>query len=155
MRRTKHQVTSGEDLFVGIDLHKIRWHVTIRDDGPGVVQRQHSRDMGSSAPRFGPICLPSSGGGLWSRIFWVPAHDRLVDHGIPRLVTPPSLVPQEYGNRVKTDRRDTRKLAHLLAKGMNGSGFAVRRNATIVRWCAGVGNCSETECGLRAASRRS
>jgi len=30
MRLAKHQVTSGEDLFVGIDLHKHRWHVTIR-----------------------------------------------------------------------------------------------------------------------------
>jgi transposase len=34
------------------------------------------------------------------------------------MVTPPSLLPQEYGNRVKTDRRDSRKLAYLLAKGM-------------------------------------
>ncbi|MGW8224017.1 MAG: hypothetical protein ACWGP1_17855 [Syntrophobacteria bacterium] len=30
MRRPKHQVTCEEDLFVGIDLHKHRWHVTIR-----------------------------------------------------------------------------------------------------------------------------
>jgi hypothetical protein len=30
MRRPKHQVTSGEDLFIGIDLHKHRWDVTIR-----------------------------------------------------------------------------------------------------------------------------
>ena len=30
MRRPKHQMTNGEDLFVGIDLHKQRWHVTIR-----------------------------------------------------------------------------------------------------------------------------
>ena len=30
MRRPKHQVASEEDLFVGIDLHKNRWHVTIR-----------------------------------------------------------------------------------------------------------------------------
>jgi hypothetical protein len=30
MRRPKHQVISEEDLFVGSDLHKIRWHVTIR-----------------------------------------------------------------------------------------------------------------------------
>ena len=30
MRHSKHQVTSEEDLFVGIDLHKQRWHVTIR-----------------------------------------------------------------------------------------------------------------------------
>jgi hypothetical protein len=33
--------------------------------------------------------------------------DNLVVHNIPYLVTPPSLVPQEYGNSVKTDRRDT------------------------------------------------
>ncbi len=30
MRRSKDQVTNEEDLFVRIDLHKIRWHVTIR-----------------------------------------------------------------------------------------------------------------------------
>jgi hypothetical protein len=30
MRHPKHQVTSKEDLFVGIDLHKNRWHITIR-----------------------------------------------------------------------------------------------------------------------------
>jgi hypothetical protein len=30
MRRSQDQVTSEEDLFVGIDLHKDRWHVTIR-----------------------------------------------------------------------------------------------------------------------------
>jgi hypothetical protein len=29
MRRPKNQITGGEDLFVGIDLHKNRWHVTI------------------------------------------------------------------------------------------------------------------------------
>jgi transposase len=34
------------------------------------------------------------------------------------MVTPPSLVPQEYGNLVKTDQRDSRKLEHLLAKGL-------------------------------------
>jgi hypothetical protein len=30
MKRPKNQITGGEDLFVGIDLHKIGWHVTIR-----------------------------------------------------------------------------------------------------------------------------
>jgi transposase len=42
----------------------------------------------------------------------------MVDSGIDCLVTPPSLVPIEYGNRVKTDRRDSQKLAYLLAKGL-------------------------------------
>ncbi len=33
------------------------------------------------------------------------------------IVIPPSLLPREYGNRVKADRRDRRKSAYLLAKG--------------------------------------
>jgi transposase len=48
--------------------------------------------------------------------YWL--HDRLTEYGAECIVTPPSLIPQEYGNRVKTDRRDSRKLAFFLAKGM-------------------------------------
>jgi hypothetical protein len=33
MRNPKHQVTGKEDLFIGIDLHKHRWHVIIRTVG--------------------------------------------------------------------------------------------------------------------------
>ncbi len=48
--------------------------------------------------------------------FWL--HDRLRAYGAGCAVTPPSLVPWESGNRVKTDKRDSRKLALLLAKEM-------------------------------------
>jgi transposase len=44
--------------------------------------------------------------------------DLLNQYGVECIVTPPSLIPQEYGNRVKTDRLDSRKLAHFLAKGL-------------------------------------
>ena len=58
-------------------------------------------------------------------------HDRLVAHNIPCIVTHPSLVPQEYGNRVKTDRRDSSQLARLLAKGvLTRVWVPVRRNFT-------------------------
>jgi transposase len=46
--------------------------------------------------------------------FWL--FDHLTDYGVDCIVTPPSLIPREHGNRVKTDRRDSAKLAHLLAK---------------------------------------
>jgi len=36
--------------------------------------------------------------------FWL--HDRVVAYGVHCIVTTPSLLPQEYGNRVKTDRRE-------------------------------------------------
>jgi transposase len=118
MRRPKHQITNGEEVFVGIDLHKQRWHVTIRTRNvelfsasiPGTwesLQRVLNRYHGHQ------LQAVSEAGYFGFRL-----HDRLVDHGIPCIVTPPSLVPQEYGNRVKTDRRDSSKLAHLLAKGM-------------------------------------
>jgi transposase len=118
MRHPMHQVTGEEDLFVGIDLHKDRWHVTIRTMDlelfsasiPGTwesLQRILDRYPGH------PLQAVYEAGYFGFRL-----HDRLVAHGIPCIVTPPSLVPQEYGNRVKTDRRDSRKLAHLLAKGL-------------------------------------
>jgi transposase len=118
MRHPKHQSTGKEDLFVGIDLHKHRWHVTIRTMDlelfsasiPGTweaLERVLARYHGH------PLQAVYEAGYFGFRL-----HDRLVDRDIPCIVTPPSLIPQEYGNRVKTDRRDSRKLAHLLAKGL-------------------------------------
>jgi transposase len=42
----------------------------------------------------------------------------LVEHGIDCAVVAPGLVPQRPGDRVKTDPRDARKLARLLAGGL-------------------------------------
>lgn len=103
-------------IFIGIDLHKIQWHVTIRTEDvelfsgsiPGnweALKKLLDRYPDSQkqavyeAGYFG---------------FWL--YDHLTGYGVDCVVTPPSLVPQEYGNYVKTDRRDSRKLAHLLAK---------------------------------------
>ena len=118
MRRPKHQVTSEEDLFVGIDLHKIRWHVTIRT----VDLELFSASIPGNWESLQRILARYAGHQLQAvyeaGYFGFRLHDRLVAQNIPCIVTPPSLVPQEYGNRVKTDRRDSSKLAHLLAKGM-------------------------------------
>src|SRR5512135_1912943 len=118
MGKLKEKLVDKEHLFVGINLHKHRWHVTIRTTDlelfsgsiPGTweaLQRVLARYHGH------PRQAVYEAGYFGFRL-----HDRLVEHGIPCIVTPPSLVPQEYGNRVKTDRRDSRKLAHLLAKGL-------------------------------------
>jgi transposase len=45
-------------------------------------------------------------------------HRRLVERGIDCRVVAPGLVPQRPGDRVKTDPRDARKLARLLAGGL-------------------------------------
>jgi transposase len=118
MRRPKHQMTNGEDLFVGIDLHKQRWHVTIRTRDVELF----SASLPGTWESLNRVLARYPGHSLQAvyeaGYFGFRLHDRLVAHGISCVVTPPSLVPQEYGNRVKTDRRDSRKLAHLLAKGL-------------------------------------
>jgi len=118
MRRPNHQVTSGEDLLVGINLHKHRSHVTIRTFDVEVF----SASIPGTWEALQRVLARYAGHQLQAvyeaGYFGFRLHDRLVAHDIPCLVTPPSLVPKEYGNRVKTDRRDSSKLAHLLAKGM-------------------------------------
>ena len=111
-------VQQGERIFVGIDIHNKTWYVTIRTvdvelfkgniDGNWLSLRKLlERYKGCEietvyeAGYFG---------------YWL--HDHITEWGAKCIVTPPSLVPQEYGNHVKTDKRDSRKLALLLAKGM-------------------------------------
>jgi transposase len=124
LSRAHYETVSNEmseekrGIFVRIDLHKRRWHMTVRDADvelfsggiPGrwesllrLLQRYEGHRIQAvyEAGYFG---------------FWL--YDCLTEHGVECIVTPPSLVPQEYGNRVKTDRRDSRKLAYLLSKGM-------------------------------------
>ena len=123
MKKARKELQPDEKVFVGIDLHNNKWHVTARTAElelfsgsiPGkwealqrILQRYkgHRIEAVYEAGYFG---------------FWL--HDRLSDYGAECIVTPPSLIPQEYGNRVKTDRRDSRKLAHFLAKGMLKRGW--------------------------------
>jgi len=108
----------GRQIFIGIDLHKIQWHVTIRTEDlelfngsiPGTWEAL--KKLLDRYPGYRKQAVYEAGYfGFW-------LYDHLVGYGVDCVVTPPSLVPQEYGNYVKTDRRDSRKLAHLLAKGL-------------------------------------
>ena len=118
MNQKRKEVVQSEELFVGIDIHKRSWHVTIRTDEvelfsggiPGRWEALRKLLHRYKAQRVHAVYEAGYFG------FWL--HDHLTGHGVDCLVTPPSLVPQEYGNRVKTDRRDSQKLAHLLAKGL-------------------------------------
>ena len=118
MKKARKELQPGDKVFVGIDMHKLKWHVTARTvdfelfSGSipgkwGALQRILDRYKGH---RIEAVYEAGYFG------FWL--HDALVEYGAECVVTPPSLIPQEYGNKVKTDRRDSRKLAHFLAKGL-------------------------------------
>jgi transposase len=108
----------GEELFVGIDLHKHRWHVTIRAADIEIFSSSIAgrwQELKKVLNRYKGCRIHAvyEAGFLG---FWL--FDHLTSYGVDCIVTPPSLIPQEHGNRVKTDRLDSRKLARLLAKGL-------------------------------------
>jgi transposase len=118
MKRYAETTERSKRIFVGVDLHRMQWHITIRTEDVELFS-------GSIPGKW--ECLKKLLDQYWESEqqvvyeagyfgFWL--HDHLVEYGAACVVTPPSLVPMEYGNHVKTDRRDSRKLAQLLAKGM-------------------------------------
>jgi transposase len=108
----------GKEVFVGIDVHKESWQVTAQVEGEEVfhgriaseyrvLRRVLDRFQGNKvkvAYEAGPC-----GFGLY---------DQLREDGVEVIVVPPSLIPIESGNKVKTDKRDSRKLAKLLGSNL-------------------------------------
>jgi transposase len=118
MPKYSKTLAASETIFFGLDLHNRRWHVTVRTADAELASTSIAGTWESLRPLLDgfhghPIRVAYEAGYFG---FWL--HDLLQDYGAECIVTPPSLIPQESGNRVKTDRRDSRKLALLLAKGM-------------------------------------
>jgi transposase len=118
MERYTKAEEKSKQVFFGIDLHRLQWHVTIRTDevelfSGSIPGRWEALKKLLDRYRGYKIQVVYEAGYFG---FWL--HDHLLEYGADCIVTPPSLIPQEYGNHVKTDRRDSRKLAKLIAKGL-------------------------------------
>jgi len=118
MEQHDNRLAFEKKVYVGIDVHKENWHITIRTLGEEVFngripgsyisfKKVLDRYRGNSvkvAYEAGPF-------GFW-------LYDRLTEENMEALVVPPSTIPVESGNKVKTDKRDSRKLAILLERNM-------------------------------------
>jgi transposase len=118
MARYNRAFLKDSTIFVGVDVHQHRWHVTVMSEG---VQLQ-SMSIAGTWEALHRVLLRYEGNRIEVAYeagfsgFWL--YDRVVSWGAVCVVIAPSLVPMEFGNRVKTDRRDSSKLALLLSKGM-------------------------------------
>ena len=114
----RKNLEKSETIFIGIDLHKRTWHVTIRTFDVELFSGSISGLWNNLEPLLksysGHKIIAVYEAGYFG--FWL--HDKLQEYGVQCKITPPSLIPIEYGNKVKTDRRDSRKLAHFLAKDL-------------------------------------
>jgi transposase len=111
-------VISGKRVYIGIDVHKESWHVSARADGEEVFNGRipgsyHS--LKKLLERFEGCRLKVA---YEAGPCGFSLHDMLTEDGVDVIVVPPSLIPIESGNRVKTDKRDSRKLATLLESNM-------------------------------------
>jgi transposase len=105
---------NGKMVNVGIDVHKQSWHVTALIEGVVVVavtiQPYYSVLQKLLAQFKGAkIRIAYEAGFSGFNLY-----EELKADGMECIVVPPSLIPVESGNRVKTDKRDSRKLAQYL-----------------------------------------
>jgi len=109
----------GKVISIGIDVHKVSWRLTAVSSGEIILALTISRpDYG----KFKKVLDRLKDNTLRVAYEAGPSgfdlYDRLTGDGIECLVVPPSLIPTESGNRVKTDKRDSVKLAKLLESNM-------------------------------------
>lgn len=120
-------------LFIGIDMHQVKWQITIRDEAKVLWRGSipgRWEDLRKLLDRYrGYRMRAVYEAGCFG--FWL--HDNLKEYGVECIVTPPSLVPMEYGNKVKTDRRDSDKLAQLLAKDLLKSVYVPSKEEVLHR----------------------
>ena len=108
--------------YVGMDAHAATIQITMLQPGAGQPQewqlanelralRRLARRLKRTAP--GPIVACYEAGPCGFAL-----QRRLQAEGIDCQVIAPALIPRKPGDRVKTDRRDARKLAELLRAGL-------------------------------------
>jgi transposase len=106
-----------ESLFVGVDVHKKNWMVSIVDEEWKLKKKTsipgNSASLLHLINGFGncdvKVCYEAGGFGFG-------LYDDLTTAGIDATVIAPSMTPKRAGDRVKTDRRDSENLATKLAK---------------------------------------
>ncbi|MDH4128754.1 MAG: transposase [Spirochaetota bacterium] len=116
--KLKQNLGDGQKLFIGIDVHLKTWHVTIRTKDIEIFCANIPGNWKSLKKLLDEyqehelhVVYEAGYSGFW-------LHDNLLEVGIQCIVTPPSLIPKEYGSHVKTDRLDSKKLAQLLSKDL-------------------------------------
>jgi len=117
-RKERRILVRWKKVHIGFDVHKESFHLTARVEGTevfhGSIPSQYHafRSILDRFPGFAiKVAYEAGPCGFW-------LYDRLIQDGIETIVVPPSLIPIESGNKVKTDKRDSRKLTRLLKSNL-------------------------------------
>ena len=108
----------GSKVCLGIDVSKTSWHVTLRAGGETLLGAVCPPRAAALEPLLGRLRACRVHSVYEAGPFGYGLHDWLTEHGVDSIVVSPAQVPVEVGNRVKTDRRDSLKLASTLEAGL-------------------------------------
>jgi transposase len=115
IRRVQHFVVDGKEVFVGLEDSKKTWKLAVRSEGMLIHQASMEakylvliRYLRNNFPNCTIHFIYEAGFKGFN------LYDRLVDDGIDCIVIPPHVVTEPKVNRVKTDKRDARRLALIL-----------------------------------------
>lgn len=109
--------TAKQALFMGIDVHDLTYRVSLFFNGEELENKSlpseyhHIKRLIGRHPGVNIHAVYEAGA------FGYDLYDRLKADGVNVIVTSPSLIPRAPGDKVKTDKRDSRKLAQLLSMG--------------------------------------
>jgi len=115
VRRVQHFVVDGKEIFVGLEDSKKTWKLAVRSEGMLIHQASMEakysvliRYLRNNFPNCTIHLIYEAGFKGFN------LHDRLVDDNIDCVVIPPHVVTEPKVNRVKTDKRDAKRLALIL-----------------------------------------
>jgi len=118
MRKMQEYILKGNRIFIGLEDSKKTWKVCVRSDRMIV----HETSMPAEYEIFKtylmnhfPDCTITVMYEAGFQGFWL--HDLLEEDGIDYIVTPANKVTWAKDDRVKTDKRDARRLAQNLENG--------------------------------------
>jgi len=109
---------AGSRVFLGLDLSKTSWHVTARVEGETLLSFSCPPRPASLGPTIDAARHCRLHAVYEAGPFGYGLHDWLAGQGIHSIVCSPAQVPVEVGSRIKTDRRDSLKLATMLEAGL-------------------------------------
>jgi transposase len=112
------KLTSDDQLFVGIDVHKRSYHVAFYlNDAPSIdfvmpaKKEQLSQKLKTAMPALRQIAYETGPTGYGLARY-------LHKENLPVSVTPTSRIPRATGSSDKTDKLDSKQLAQYAAKGL-------------------------------------
>ncbi len=112
-------------VSIGIDVHKLSWHVTALVEDEEVFSGGIPAEYAALKSLLGRFEDCEFRVGYEAGPCGFGLYDALEGDGIKCTVAPPSKIPVEPGSRVKTDRRDSRHLAELVQCGRLKSVFVL------------------------------